>query len=69
MSFGKMPMANGFFLKKIFNKEFFYNLKLALMKKIFYFKLNHPKSTKFLIISIPFLLINLNLWLIILKNF
>ena len=38
MSFGKMPMANGFLDKKNFNNEFFYKLDVGFCKKIIYFK-------------------------------
>ena len=33
MSFGKMPMANGFLSKKDFHREFFYNLEVGFNKK------------------------------------
>ena len=29
MSFGKMPIANGFIEKKNFNNEFFYNMEVG----------------------------------------
>tara|TARA_Y100000590_G_scaffold255229_1_gene286573 strand:- start:11216 stop:12412 length:1197 start_codon:yes stop_codon:yes gene_type:complete len=45
MSFGKMPMANGFLKKKDFKKEFFYNLKVGFCKDHKLFQLNdYPKS-------------------------
>ena len=31
MSFGKMPMANGFLDKKNFKKEFFYKLDIGFL--------------------------------------
>ena len=37
MSFGKMPMANGFLKKKDFKKEFFYKLEVGFCKKDFFF--------------------------------
>ena len=37
MSFGKMPIANGFIDKKNFNKEFFFNLEVGFSKKFHYF--------------------------------
>lgn len=44
MSFGKMPLANGFLLKKDFNKEFFYNLEILFNEEISLFQINdHPK--------------------------
>mgnify|MGYP001412740317 CR=1 FL=1 len=45
LSFGKMPMANGFLSKKNFKKEFFYKLEVGFCKKDFLFQVNdHPKS-------------------------
>ncbi len=45
LSFGKMPMANGFLAKKNFKKEFFYKLEVGFCKKDFLFQVNdHPKS-------------------------
>ena len=45
MSFGKMPMANGFLDKKNFKKEFFYKLDVGFCKKNYLFQVNdHPKS-------------------------
>ena len=45
LSFGKMPMANGFLSKKEFNKEFFYKLEVGFCKSDFLFQVNdHPKS-------------------------
>jgi len=47
MSFGKMPMANGFLKKKDFKKEFFYKLEVGFCKKNFLFQVNdHPRSPK-----------------------
>lgn len=55
MSFGKMPMANGFLLKKDFKKEFFYNLKVGFNEKNFLFQVdNHPKSTQIFNNKYPF---------------
>ena len=55
MSFGRMPMANGFLLKKDFHKEFFYDLKVGFNKKNFLFQVdNHPKSTKIFNDRYPF---------------
>ena len=39
MSFGKMPMANGFLDKKNFKKEFFYKLDVGFCKKNYLFQL------------------------------
>ena len=45
LSFGKMPMANGFLNKKNFKKEFFYKLEVGFCKKDYLFQVNdHPKS-------------------------
>ena len=33
MSFGKMPLANGFLKKEDFSKEFFYELEVGFDKK------------------------------------
>ena len=38
LSFGKMPLANGFLKKKILKMKNFMNLKLVLMKKYRCFK-------------------------------
>tara|TARA_B100000795_G_scaffold263879_1_gene243639 strand:+ start:407 stop:1612 length:1206 start_codon:yes stop_codon:yes gene_type:complete len=47
MSFGKMPMANGFLKKKDFKKEFYYKLEVGFCKKNFLFQVNdHPRSPK-----------------------
>ena len=44
MSFGKMPIANGFLHKKDFKKEFFFNMEVGFSKEISLFQLNdHPK--------------------------
>ena len=55
MSFGKMPMANGFLLKKDFRKEFFYNLKVGFNEKNYLFQVgNHPKSSQIFNDKYPF---------------
>lgn len=55
MSFGKMPMANGFLQKKDFKKEFFYDLKVGFNEKNFLFQVgDHPKSTKIFNNKYPF---------------
>ena len=44
MTFGKMPIANGFLKKKDFNKEFFFEMEVGFSKSISLFQLNdHPK--------------------------
>lgn len=55
MSFGKMPMANGFLKKKNFKKEFFYELEVGFCPKNFLFQINdHPKSPKIFNNEYPF---------------
>ena len=55
MSFGKMPIANGFIDKKNFNKEFFFDLEVGFSKKISLFQLNdHPKPTQMFNKNYPF---------------
>ena len=55
MSFGRMPMANGFLKKKYFNKEFFYNLEVGFCNKNYLFQINdHPKSPKIFSNNYPF---------------
>ena len=46
MSFGKMPIANGFFKKKFFKKEFFFNMEVGFSKKLSLFQLNDHPSPK-----------------------
>ena len=44
MSFGKMPIANGFIDKENISKEFFFNMEVGFNEDIFLFQLNeHPK--------------------------
>ena len=44
MSFGKMPIANGFLHKKDFKKEFFFKMEVGFSKDVSLFQLNdHPK--------------------------
>ena len=43
MSFGKMPIANGFLNKKNFNNEFYFNMEVGFSSSISLFQLNdHP---------------------------
>ena len=46
MSFGKMPIANGFLKKKEFNKEFFYDLRVGFSEKFSLFQLDEYPSVK-----------------------
>ena len=44
MSFGKMPLANGFLEKKNFGKEFFFEMEVGFSEKLSLFQLNdHPQ--------------------------
>ena len=55
MSFGKMPMANGFLKKKDFKKEFFYNLEVGFNQENYLFQVNdHPRSSKIFTNKYPF---------------
>ena len=56
MSFGKMPIANGFLNKKDFKKEFFFEMEVGFSKDISLFQLNeHPKPTLMFNKNYPFL--------------
>ena len=46
MSFGKMPIANGFLNKNDFKKEFFYELKVGFSEKFSLFQLDEYPSIK-----------------------
>ncbi len=46
MSFGKMPIANGFLKKKFFKKEFFFNMEVGFSKKVSLFQLNNHPAPK-----------------------
>ncbi len=55
MSFGKMPIANGFLSKNQFKKEFFFNLEVGFSKTISLFQLNnHPKPKQMFNRNYPF---------------
>ena len=55
MSFGKMPLANGFLNKKDFNNEFFYDLQVGFSNKLSLFQINeHPKPTQMFNKKYPF---------------
>ena len=44
MTFGKMPIANGFIEKEKFDKEFFFEMEVGFSKELSLFQLNdHPK--------------------------
>ena len=55
MSFGKMPIANGFLKKSDFNKEFFFNMEVGFSKEISLFQLNnHPAPKQMFNKNYPF---------------
>ena len=55
MSFGKMPIANGFLEKKNFQNEFFFKMEVGFSKDVSLFQLNdHPKPKKMFNKNYPF---------------
>ncbi len=55
MSFGKMPIANGFLNKENFKDEFFFNMEVGFNEDISLFQLNdHPKPEKMFNAKYPF---------------
>jgi len=46
MSFGKMPIANGFLKKKDFKNEFFFEMEVGFSKEISLFQLNNHPNPK-----------------------
>ena len=55
MSFGKMPIANGFLKKEEFDKEFFFNLDVGFSEKICLFQLkDHPTPDQMFNDKYPF---------------
>ena len=47
MSFGKMPLANGFLSESEFNSEYFYEMEVGFSENLSLFQLNdHPKPKK-----------------------
>ena len=55
MSFGKMPLANGFLEENEFKKEFFYEMEVGFSEDISLFQLNeHPKPEKMFNEKYPF---------------
>ena len=56
MSFGKMPIANGFLKKEDFEKEFFFNMEVGFANDISLFQLkDHPKPEQMFNSRYPFL--------------
>ena len=55
MSFGKMPIANGFLNKEDFNKEFFFDLSVGFSEKVCLFQLkDHPTPEQMFNDKYPF---------------
>ena len=55
ISFGKMPIANGFLKKKDFKKEFFFNLSVSFSEELSLLQLNdHPQPKKMFNSRYPF---------------
>jgi len=55
MSFGKMPIANGFLKKNDFKKEYFYNLEVGFSKDVCLFQIaNHPAPKQMFHKNYPF---------------
>ena len=55
MSFGKMPIANGFIKKKDFSKEFFFEMEVGFNEKLSLLQLNdHPKPEEMFNKNYPF---------------
>ena len=55
MSFGKMPIANGFLKKKDFSKEFTFEMEVGFSNDISLFQLNdHPKPSLMFNKNYPF---------------
>jgi methylation protein EvaC len=55
MSFGQMPIANGFIKQEDFSKEFFFNMEVGFNEEISLFQLNeHPKPEKMFNENYPF---------------
>ena len=55
MSFGKMPIANGFLRKENFSNEYFYNLEVGFSEEVYLFQIsNHPKPDQMFHKNYPF---------------
>ena len=55
MSFGKMPLANGFLDKDKFETEFFFDMEVGFSEKVSLFQLNdHPSPSKMFNKEYPF---------------
>ena len=55
MSFGKMPLANGFLSENDFGSEYFYEMEVGFSEKLSLFQLNdHPQPKKMFNKKYPF---------------
>ena len=55
MTFGKMPIANGFLKSSEFTKEFFFEMEVGFNEDLGLFQLNdHPKPEKMFNENYPF---------------
>ena len=55
MSFGQMPIANGFIEEKNFSNEYFFNMEVGFNEELSLFQLNdHPKPEKMFNKNYPF---------------
>ena len=55
MSFGKMPIANGFIKKEDFINEFFFEMEVGFSEELSLFQLNdHPKPESMFNANYPF---------------
>ena len=55
MSFGKMPLANGFLSENEFNSEYFYEMEVGFSEELSLFQLNdHPEPNKMFNNKYPF---------------
>ena len=55
MSFGKMPIANGFIDKENFKNEFFFEMEVGFSDEVSLFQLNnHPKPEAMFNTNYPF---------------
>jgi len=70
MSFGLMPIANGFLKKKNFDKEFFFKMEVGFSKDISLFQLNdHPKPKMMFNKNYPFFTSSSNFMINHFKNY
>ena len=54
MSFGDMPIANGFLDKDKFEKEFFFEMEIGFNEKLSLFQLmDHPEPVSYTHLTLP----------------